>query len=79
MAKSHEYAVDSYTKFIVMRSMTVVGCIDPRCACAVGLDFCAFINFWGKNYICKWGDMNSLMKGGYTEGGIRLWGIHVVI
>ena len=26
-----------------MRSITVVGCIDPRCACAVGLHFCAFI------------------------------------
>ena len=76
-AKSHEYAVDSCTKCIVMRNMTVVGCIYPRCACAVGLHFCVFL---GKNYVCKWGggDMNSLMKGVYIEGGIRLWGIHVV-
>ena len=74
MVKSHECAVDSCTKCIVMRSMTVVGCINPRCACAVGLHFCGFINFLGKNYICKWGDMNSLMKGGYTEGGYQVVG-----
>ena len=42
---------------IDMRSITVVGCIDPRHACAEGLYLRAFINFLCKNYIWKWGDM----------------------
>ena len=59
-AKLNEYAVDSCTKCIVMHSMTVIGCINPRCACAMNLHFCAFI-FLSKNYIYM--EVGDMMKG----------------
>ena len=58
--KLHEYAVDSCIKCIVMRSMTVIGCINPQCACAMNLHFYAFI-FLSKNYIYM--EVGDMMKG----------------
>ena len=70
----HEYAVDSCTKCIVMHSMTVIGCINPRCACAMNLHFCAFIFLL---YIYIYMEVGDMMKG-IQRRGIRLWGNHVV-
>ena len=72
--KLHEYAVDSCTKCIVMHTMTVIGCINPRCACAMNLHFCAFIFLKQELYIYGSGGYD---EGGYIEGvsgcGVIMW------
>ena len=78
--KLHEYAVDSCTKCIVMRSMTVIGCINPRCACAMNLHFFCAMNFYflfeQELYIIIYGS-GGYDEGGYIEGvsgcGVIVW------